>query len=561
MSRPFTTIAIGIVSVSAWAAAAQTATAPTQQPAVSASWKFDGNADDAGPNGWNGKGMGRVAYSDSPIGGQGQLLSLNGVDACVQVDQPAAGDLGEKDFSLGIWILPLEMRSAGLVQRGDPKAAWSLFTSPNGSVHFVANTTTGAKLAIESPPGVIEVGRWHFILLSVQRTRSVSAAAGAHLYIDGVLAANAPVAPGALNAQTPLMIGKGDGTGTFFNGLIDEVQMYSTALGAEDVARLTDAGLPWLRPKPWAKEPFDGRFSLRDQDVVVFSGGENTLAAQQAGYLETLLTLRSPSRRVFFRDMAWEGDTVFEQWRILNFGPWPYQLRRVGATVLIAQFGQMESLRGKAGLADFVNAYNKLLDDYSNVTRRIVLVSPIPFERSPSPSPDLSARNREVAAYALAIGEIANQRKLLFVDLFTPLAQPPTSGQAQPLTRDGIHLNAYGQWAVARQTAQQLGFDVPADIVNPQSQTPAFVQPAAQALCEEVRRKNAIWLSYWRPTNWAFLNGDRVSQPSSRDPRDPRVRWFPFEVQESAAMIHRAELKIADMAAATPSGAGAGEKK
>ena len=43
--------------------------------------------------------------------------------------------------------------------------------------------------------------------------------------------------------------------------------------------------------------------------------------------------------------------------------------------------------------------------------------------------------------------------------------------------------------------------------------------------------KNALWLRYWRPTNWAFLNGDRVSQPSSRDDQDAAASaGFPAEV-------------------------------
>lgn len=29
--------------------------------------------------------------------------------------------------------------------------------------------------------------------------------------------------------------------------------------------------------------------------------------------------------------------------------------------------------------------------------------------------------------------------------------------------------------------------------------------------------KEQLWHRYWRPSNWAFLYGDRTTQPSSRD--------------------------------------------
>ena len=305
-----------------------------------------------------------------------------------------------------------------------------------------------------------------------------------------------------------------------------------------------DEGLPWLRPKPWAKTPFGGHFELRDGDSVVFTGGENTLAGQQSAYLETRLTIASSPRRLFFRNMAWEGDTVHEQWRILNFGPWPYQLRRVGATVVIAQFGQSESLQGKAGLPGFVQAYNQLLDQFAAVTHRIVLISPTPFEKSVAPMPDLSRHNEDVGLYTDAIRDIAAQRGLLFVDLFSSLQKPASE---RPLTRDGMHLLAYGQWRVAEETCRQLGIKRSYNFQTSDSDL-RFSENRVEKLRDAIGHKNAAWLSYWRPGNWAFLNGDRITQPSSRDHQDPRVRWFPAEVQEFPAMIDRQEQSIQQLA-------------
>src|SRR5688572_11876746 len=82
------------------------------------------------------------------------------------------------------------------------------------------------------------------------------------------------------------------------------------------------------------------RLLVENGDVIVFSGGEDVVAGLEHAYLETLLTLNFPEKRVRFRDLGWEGDTVYDQHRDLNFGTWSNQLHRVGATVVFAQFGQ-----------------------------------------------------------------------------------------------------------------------------------------------------------------------------------------------------------------------------
>src|SRR4029078_543617 len=54
---------------------------------------------------------------------------------------------------------------------------------------------------------------------------------------------------------------------------------------------------------------------------------------------------------------------------------------------------------------------------------------------------------------------------------------------------------------------------------------------------------------YRRPQNWAFLAGDRVTQPSSHDYRDPSKRWFPGEMEQFLPMIAQAASEIWNAAA------------
>ena len=68
----------------------------------------------------------------------------------------------------------------------------------------------------------------------------------------------------------------------------------------------------------------------------------------------------------------------------------------------------------------------------------------------------------------------------------------------------------------------------------------------------EVAAKNRLWFDYSRPMNWAFLGGDRIEQPSSRDHRDPKVRWFPGELEQFGPLIEQAEAMIGELAKTMP---------
>ena len=279
----------------------------------------------------------------------------------------------------------------------------------------------------------------------------------------------------------------------FRNLEIEELKVPSVPLPDEVLGRFGEG-------QPTAVIPgfTGGRFELSTDEVLAFVGQENLVRDQKAGEIESILASGLPNRRLRVRPMAWEADTVYEQWRDLNFGAWAPQLERAGATVVLAQFGQMESLDGLGRLPEFVAAYHRLLDQFALRTRRLVLISPMPFERPRSAdAPDLTQRNGDVAAYTKAIRELARQRGAVFVDLFGPLSQ--RNSKSARLTDDGIHLNAQGLREVAQIIGQQLGAHPP-------------VESNLAILRDAIVEKNRLWFDCWRPANWSFVYGDRVSQ-------------------------------------------------
>ena len=199
---------------------------------------------------------------------------------------------------------------------------------------------------------------------------------------------------------------------------------------------------------------------------------------------------------------------------------------------------------GRVALPRFIVAYQKLLDEFARLTPRLVLVTPPPFEKGNGLLPDLSTRNADLAAYANAIRDLAQQHQLPLVDLFKELG-----GEAhrEPrLTDNGLQLSPRGHAFIARAFAKQNGFGGLADRAGQPKENGAWPDGAFERVRQAVVAKNKLWFDYWRPQNWAFLGGDRTSQPSSRDHRDPKVRWFPEEMEKFVPLIEAKEREIAE---------------
>ena len=137
-------------------------------------------------------------------------------------------------------------------------------------------------------------------------------------------------------------------------------------------------------------------------------------------------------------------------------------------------------------------------------------------------------RNRILGDFVAGMRGLAGERGMLFVDLFTPLLTHPDAAWSL----NGIHLTEAGHRVVATQIAEQLKFPVVSGIA------------ASQSLLQAIERKNRLWQQYYRPTNWAFLFGDRQHVPASRDPVNRDQRWFVREIDSLPGLIAETEADI-----------------
>lgn len=284
-------------------------------------------------------------------------------------------------------------------------------------------------------------------------------------------------------------------------------------------------------------------FELRPNDVIALTGGSNIERTRFNGYLQTSLIASKPELKIKVRNFGWEGDTVFEQWRdggnYQNLDPkraaaerrisaetgvdswrqqrdWRQQLKEVGATVVIAQFGQMESLNGVEKLPQFIAAYEKLIAEFADEGRRVVLVAPVAFE---NPTPQ---NNEALGAYMRAIEQLADKLKLTHIPIDV------VGADRGALTANGYQLSEEGHRYVANRIALVLG-------LKPTSN---------EAVRAQVLEFERLWFDYWRPMNWSFLMGDRTNVPYSRDWKDSTKRLFPQEMQDFLPLLDQAEKNI-----------------
>lgn len=260
------------------------------------------------------------------------------------------------------------------------------------------------------------------------------------------------------------------------------------------------------------KAPFDaGKFSIRPGEVIVFTGPTHMVFEQQQGWLETLLATSAKEQRPVFRHMGWEGDTVYAQPRHLNFGSWKQQFEAAGASMIFTWFGQMEALDDSHSAEDFEQAYATLLDEFMQVTPRIVVLGPLPFFRPDSPLvPDNTGRIPRIQAHAAVAARLAKQRGLIFVDLLAKTVGQayldPLAANRMLTSENGVHLPPIGQDMIARLISSEL---IPA---TPEALKWENLLQEHGDIRREIIAKNRHWFDAWRTMNWAFAYGDRTTQ-------------------------------------------------
>ena len=259
-----------------------------------------------------------------------------------------------------------------------------------------------------------------------------------------------------------------------------------------------------------ADEPKEKSFELLNGDRVLFLGNSFFERALEYGYLESAIALSFPDRDITFRNVGWDGDTVFGHSRTggrrravfgdveEGFQKMVEHVRLLKPSVIFLAYGANESFAGLGGVGTFRQGLQylvKALGDGGKV--RFVFISPLPLSPKFLPDPSyLKQRNTSLMAYAKELSTVASQLRHPFVDLLGPFANTE-------FTNNGLHPNGNGYRLIAEEVTDQL---------NLPSARIKLTSSKSEELRLTIIKKNLLYFHRWRPRNDAFVYGERKSE-------------------------------------------------
>lgn len=265
--------------------------------------------------------------------------------------------------------------------------------------------------------------------------------------------------------------------------------------------------------------------SLRPGDGILFYGDGMVERLLESGDLEARLQLAQPGHKLRLRSLAWTGDEVGHRLRPEGYvehlktllAAWPAQ------TVVLG-YGMNESFAGAAGLAEFRAQYRILLREIArrHPVAKLVLLSPIAIEERSAGN--AGVRNRDVALYAQAVGELAREQDARFIDLFAASREAYARAD-RPLTSHGLHLNAAGARAIGEAIAHALLGDAAPGAVD---------SPRLADVARAAARKHSYVAELVRPKNGALYYGIR-KRPEENAAELPRYHQL---IAQAEAIVH-----------------------
>jgi len=215
-------------------------------PASARAWlKFDETggttAADATGNGWNGTLFGGATFVP---GYSQQAVSLNPASSqYVSLPSGLFGSLGTA--TIATWV-KLNSVSSGsrIFDFGTGTTAYMYLTPQNGSdsrIRFGITTSGSSGEQQLNGSASLTAGAWRHVAVTLNSSVGV-------LYVDGVPVAtnkSMTLGPSALGSTTKNYIGKSQfSTDALLNGMVDEFQIFGTALAAPQVAALAQSAPP-----------------------------------------------------------------------------------------------------------------------------------------------------------------------------------------------------------------------------------------------------------------------------------------------------------------------------
>lgn len=204
-------------------------TESTDPAAPVAYYPFDGDFTDSSGSGNNGTASGSAFISTTDVAVGSGSLSLNGSDGSYVSLSNRISFAANQPWSVAFWARRGSLDNKGMVLGCRTNVADFIWLNSSfGGLRF--RSSTSASVDFSSP----QDDELHHYALVADGSGSMS------LYIDGVLSTNRAAGNTSFVIDT---IGSAySGTGYAFNGVLDDVQIYDSAVGSTDIAALYKEG-------------------------------------------------------------------------------------------------------------------------------------------------------------------------------------------------------------------------------------------------------------------------------------------------------------------------------
>ena len=255
-------------------------TAPNLSQQLVAAYSFSNNAVDNSSFGNNAQAT-DVAPATDRFGYGFRAYRFNGVSS--EITAANSAQLNSNYTTVGFWIKPNSLPANGeayLLSFGGWQERWKISLPGHGKLVWTTNSTSGISDMDAGGGNELKVGAWSYVTVVHDGTND-------KIFINGVMA-NAKAVGGTLNSTTkPLGMGYNavDG-GSYFDGVLDEVQIYNYAFSDQQIADefAAQAQFPGISSDLAAEYSFTGNTNDGSQFGNHAWNGGATPAADRFGY-------------------------------------------------------------------------------------------------------------------------------------------------------------------------------------------------------------------------------------------------------------------------------------
>ncbi len=233
-------VALLAVAAMAYALTSISAT-PAATPGLVAAFAFDEGSGSVVADGSGSGNNGSVANTAWVAGKYGGALSFNGTSSRVTVPDSASLHLSSA-MTLEAWVNP-----------ATTTAAWrDVIYKGNDNYYLEGTSDSGGRPAAGGTFGdtygtsALAVNTWSYLAVSYDRTTI-------RLYVNGTQVSSLAATGAIASSTNPLSIGSDSLYGQYFQGLIDDVRVYNTALTQAQIQ--TDMTTPVAPPAPDTSPP------------------------------------------------------------------------------------------------------------------------------------------------------------------------------------------------------------------------------------------------------------------------------------------------------------------